>query len=602
MVKKYIPILLTLLALGVSLFSSAINPHVYTAKKPYPTFSRADSLHGFLNEYRSCYDVQLYDIFVDVNPSEQYLKGFCTMKFNVVAEQPIIQIDLSSQLKIDSIVVDSITCSTIKREYNAVFVTLPQRLDVGSQHYLTCYYQGKPMEAKRPPWEGGMVWKTSQSGKPWFGVTCETLGASCWVPCKDHLSDEPEEGMRMSVSIPNDLNETIVSNGVLRETQCVDDKCIWRWETKYPINTYNMTFYGGDFVKYSEEYQGVAETFPLEYYVLKEDEEKSKESFGQAKKVIAAYEDLYGPYPWGKENFKLVESPYEGMEHQTAIAYGSGFKDMFGMDYIIVHESAHEWWGNAVSVDDYAEIFIHEGFAMYSEFLYQERLFGKEKSEKYANVWKRSMKNIRPVVGPRDVNFWDYHDTDPYVKGAWALHGLRYVMDNDSLFFNMLKTYNMSRRYKIVTVKDFTDYVMETTGVDYSWYFNQYLYSETQPILQWRWVPLNEFSEYRDSVDYVLDLRNGKGKSFVSYLQLRWTNVDTTFTLPISFIVKDTAKQEITADIYVGKEASGQKISHVPITTNGVIIKQYATGTESLFFDTSKAYYETQNVKKFRRK
>lgn len=599
MVKKITIIGLTFLALVIGLVSCATTTKNFTQKKPYPKFTRADSLHGFLNEFRSCFDVRHYTIEVKINPTEKYIQGRSTMKFNVVAEQPIMQIDLSSVLQIDSIVIDNIKCTKYKREYDAVFVTLPQSLTVASQHYLTCYYRGNPQEAKRPPWEGGMVWSTSKSGKPWFGVTCETLGASCWVPCKDHLSDEPEEGMYLSVVLPSSLGIEVVSNGVCTLKGCVDDWCKWEWETKYPINTYNMTFYGGDFVKYSEEYQGIAETFPLDFYVLSEDVEKSKESFAQAKKVIAAYEDLYGPYPWGKENYKLVESPYEGMEHQTAIAYGSGFKDMFGMDYIIVHESAHEWWGNAVSVDDYAEIFIHEGIAMYSEFLYQERMAGKEKSEVYANMWKRGMKNIRPVVGPRDVNFWDYRDTDPYVKGAWTLHGLRYVMDNDSLFFDILKTYNMSRRYEIVTVKDFTDYVNEKTGTDYSWYFNQYLYSAKVPTLEWRWIPIKELEKYREKVDYVLDLTDSAEElARVSYLQVRWTNVDTSFKLPLSFIIKDSTGRDIQPNIYVGNGLREQKIDRVSVTTDGVIIKRYGNGSEPLYFNTSKAYFETQNVKK----
>lgn len=600
MVKKYAPIFLTLVALFVAIVSFAKNPQNYTQKKPYPKFTRADSLHGFLNEFRSCYDVRHYTIGVKINPIEKYIQGSSTMKFNVVAEQPIMQIDLSSVLQIDSIVIDNIKCTTYKREYNAIFVTLPQTLPVGSQHYVTCYYRGNPQEAKRPPWEGGMVWSTSKSGKPWFGVTCETLGASCWVPCKDHLSDEPEEGMYLSVVLPSSLGIEVVSNGVCTLKGCVDDWCKWEWETKYPINTYNMTFYCGDFVKYSEEYQGVADTFPLDFYVLSEDVEKSKESFAQAKKVIAAYEDLYGPYPWGKENYKLVESPYEGMEHQTAIAYGSGFKDMMGMDYIIVHESAHEWWGNAVSVDDYAEIFIHEGFAMYSEFLYQERMFGKEKSETYANMWKRGMKNIRPVVGPRDVNFWDYRDTDPYVKGAWTLHGLRYVMDNDSLFFDILKTYNMSRRFQIVTVQDFIDYVTEKTGIDYSWYFKQYLYSAKVPILEWRWIPSEEKKQYYDKVDYTLDLtKKLDDKAYVSMLQLRWTNVDSTFKLPLPLKVVDSSEQEFTPTFYNNHSEFATK--QLPVTSNGIVILVKQTGTEKMLFNVSSAYFESKNVKSFKK-
>ncbi|MCQ2959657.1 MAG: M1 family metallopeptidase [Bacteroidales bacterium] len=597
MVKRLVTILFVFI---VFVFSAAAGPRVHSKPKKYPNFTRTDSLHGYLSEYRRCYDVQFYDIDLDINPEKKYFKGAVTMIFLMVnPEQNVLQIDLDARLSIDSITIDGNRCE-YSREYNAVFVSVPHRLSENIEHEITCWYQGKPVEANLPPWEGGTVWKTSKSGKPWFGVTCETLGASCWIPCKDHLSDEPERGMRMKLSVPKDL--TAVSNGVLLSHETTENKEIWTWQTNYTINSYNITFYVGDFVKYSEEYKGVESTFMLEYYVLPEDLEKSKKSFAQTKDVIAAYEDFYGPYPWAKENFKLIESPYEGMEHQTAIAYGNGFKNMFDMDYIIVHEAAHEWWGNTVSVDDYAEVFIHEGFAMYSEFLYVERMFGTEKRDTYVNAWKRSMKNIRPVVGPRDVNFWDYSDTDPYVKGAWTLHGLRYVMDNDSLFFDILKSYNLSRRNSIVTVKDFTDYVNEKTGEDYSWYFKQYLYDERIPTLQYRWIPREEMAKYRDKVSYMLDFTDNEEElAPISYLQLKWTNVDSDFKMPVSFIMKDSTGNNKVIRFYVGNGLRKNQISNIPVTTDGIVVKRYGNPNGgSLYFNTSNFYYELENVKKLK--
>ena len=568
--------------------------------KKYPKFTHADSLHGYLSSYRSCFDVQFYDIDIEINPEKKTIQGNVNTIFKYCQEQTVLQIDLSAILSIDSICLNGKKCAKYSREYNAVFVTLPEKLTIGSEYSLQCWYHGKPMEAVRPPWEGGMVWKTSESGKPWFGVTCETLGASCWMPCKDHLSDEPDRGMRMKVTVPKDL--MIVSNGVLQSHETIEDKEVWTWQTNYTINSYNITFYGGDFVHFSEEYHGLEDTFPLDFYVLPDDLEKAKVSFSQTKDVIAAYEDFFGPYPWGKENFKLVESPYEGMEHQTAIAYGNGFKNSrFNFDYIIVHEAAHEWWGNAVSVDDYADVFMHEGFAMYAEFLYVERLYNKKESDRYARIWSASMKNIRPVVGPRDVNFWDYHDIDPYVKGAWLLKGLRYVMDNDSLFFDIIKTYNISRRYKIVTVKDFTNYVNEKTGKDYSWYFNQYLYSEKQPMLEWRWIPPNEMAEYRNKVNYVLDLTDTvETLAQVSYMQLRWNNVDTSFKMPISFMLIDSVGEK-TATLYVGNGLRDKAVVNIPITTDGVVIKKYGNLSNSLlYFNVANSYFVNENVKKFK--
>ena len=568
--------------------------------KRYPNFTAADSLHGALNQYRM-YDVLFYDIDVDINPEQKYLQGKvamdCIWKGGEVNKNGkfMMQIDLSSLLRIDSLYINNSKAEIYSREYNAVFVEIPssEKLDVDTKYTLTCWYQGNPAEAVRPPWEGGMVWKTTPSGKPWCGVTCETLGASCWIPCKDHLSDEPDFGMRMKVSVPKGLS--VVSNGTLQSHETINDKDVWTWQTDYTINSYNITFYIGDFIHFGEEYQGVDTTFPLDYYVLPEDEEKARKSFEQVKSVMAAYEDFYGPYPWPKDGFCLVESPYEGMEHQTAIAYGNGFKDMFGMDYIIVHESAHEWWGNAVSVDDYAEIFIHEGFAMYSEFLYVERMYGKDAMKKYATIWKHSMKNIRPVVGPRDVNFWDYHDTDPYVKGAWTLHGLRYLMDNDSLFFDILKSYNMSRRNQIVTVKDFTDYVNEKTGKDYSWYFKQYLYSEKIPVLQWTWLPVEMVR--KSHVDYILDVSDSLSEyKSASYMYLKWTNVDSSFVMPISIDMIVSSENHRYAEL--SRLDDGATLTRIPVTTDGVIVKQITSpdNTANMYFNTSDVYFEVENM------
>lgn len=570
------------------LFLLFVSGQLY-AKDPYPKFTRADSLHGYLSEFRSCYDVRFYDIAVTVKPETKSLEGKVSMLVSCEnPQQSVIQIDVSSLLTIDSLFIDSVLVTNYKREHNAVFFSLPQVYEKGQEYTITCSYHGKPAEAVRPPWEAGMVWKTSESGKPWCGVTCETLGASCWIPCKDHLSDEPEDGMRMKITVPKGL--VAVSNGMLQEHIETDANDVWIWKTNYPINSYNMTFYVGDFVSYEEEYKGIERSFPLIYWVLQEDLEKSKKSFAQTKDVVAAYEEFFGPYPWSKECLKLVESPYEGMEHQTAIAYGNGFKNTFGFDYIIVHEVAHEWWGNTVSVDDYAEIFIHEGFAMYSEFLYVEKMFGTEKRDRYIRIWANTLKNIRPVVGPRDVNFWDYRDTDPYVKGALTLHGLRDLIDNDSLFFDIIKSYNMTRRNSIVTVKDFTDYVNERTGQDYSWYFKQYLYSKEKPVLQVAAsVKLNE----EDSV-YVVE--NGSRKIFYNLVKVRWVNVDDSFHLPISFVVSDSSSVQVSGLNCVAKH------DKVVPTTDGVFVAFYSNEYSILFSVKRSECFDVEFVKKFKKK
>lgn len=539
------------------ILSSAYAEQMHIKDPVYPTFTKADTLHGTLTPSRTCYDVRFYDISVDVFPETKYIVGDVSFDFLYVdSSQTVMQIDLSSKLDISDIMIDSIRIDGYTREYNAVFVKLPEHFSVENEHRLTCRYRGNPIEAIRPPWEGGFVWKTSTSGKPWCGVTCETLGASCWLPCKDHLSDEPERGMKMRISSPAGL--TVVSNGLLLSHETSkDNREIWTWQTNYTINSYNMTFYIGDFIHFDEVYCGIEETFPLDYYVFAEDEEKARKSFEQTKDIIAFYESIYGAYPWSKEGYKLIESPYEGMEHQTAIAYGNGFKNfnIFPMDYIIVHETAHEWWGNAISVDDYAEIFMHEGFAMYSEFLYVEHLLGIDARDLYVKFWTQLIRNIRPVVGPRDVNYWDYHDIDPYVKGACTLHGLRYIMNNDSLFFEMIRTYWQSRKYTIVTVQDFLDYVIKISGIDYNWYFKQYLYTATPPVLEYAELSKNDLKKLGDTKIYwIADTLQSKTEE-IHYVYWRWTHVDDDFILPIPILHKMT-----------------QTESRIPVSNKGVII------------------------------
>jgi aminopeptidase N len=245
------------------------------------------------------------------------------------------------------------------------------------------------------------------------------------------------------------------------------------------------------------------------------------------------------------------------MEHQTAIAYGNGFKNFKGlpMDYIIVHETAHEWWGNAISVDDYADVFIHEGFAMYSEFLYVERKFGQDTAQMYADMWQRTISNIRPVVGPRDVNFWDYHDIDPYVKGAWCLKGLRYLLDNDTLFFDIVKSYYQSRKYTVVTVKDFTDFVNEKTGKDYLWYFNHYLYRAEAPTLELAVIPTKKLHKYKYPIKNMSSDTGGQLGNEVLYLYCRWTNVEDNFVMPV----------------VVSNPSQPKETKILPITTEGGI-------------------------------
>ncbi len=562
--KKYS--LLIWFILVLALFNSCrligININRKTAIRGdvYPTFSREDSLQGGLNNLRTCYDVQHYALSISINPDKKYICGYVDIDFDVVRPTQKIQIDLYDNMQLDSILYKNEQL-LFKREFDAVYISFPDTIIQNSEQSIRCYYQGKPKKAPKPPWKGGFVWKKSKDGKPWIGVACELAGASLWWPCKDHISDEPDEGAIIDITVPKGLQ--VISNGVL--TKQYDDEQTSRfvWETNYPINNYNITLYVGAFEHFSTEYSGTNEDFTIDYYVLPEHKEEAEKIFTQTPQVIQFYEKVFGPYPWSEEGFKLVGSPYAGMEHQTAIAYGTNFKRYthhLGFDYLIVHEAAHEWWGNAVSAQDYADIFLHEGFATYAEVLYVEHIYGKQAARNYLGFYGMLVKNKNPVVGPRGVNFWDYKDSDPYLKGAWALHGLRNIIGDD-LFFDLLRDFYAQYYLQNITVSEFIEYVNEFTHENLTWYFNQYLYDRNVPELQYKFEEINNEEVY---------------------VYVKWTEVQKDFALPVRLFVTMNDGTEYPILVY-------------PTTkTQKIIIKS----SQIIRFDSNFAYFRIEKNKK----
>jgi aminopeptidase N len=525
---------------SVILFSSCsvvgINVMHSTPKKPfkYPTFTLKDSLRGQLNHYRSCYDVHFYNLNVDINTETKEISGLVDIHFSTVNSFDTLQLDLYENISLDSIICENHKLN-FYRKYNAVFVLMGRNVKDSENIKMTAFYHGKPQIANHPPWEGGFVWDKDKNGKPWIGVACEVDGASLWWPVKDHLSDEPDS-MAMNFTVPSGL--MCVSNGQLKDSVNSGNKTTYRWKVSYPINSYDATFYIGDYRHFSIPYKALDTTFNLDFYVLPYNLDTARSHFRQTAEMLHFYESAYGPYPWPRDGYKLVESSYEGMEHQTAIAYGYGFKDYYGLyDFIILHESAHEWWGNSVTVPDYAEIWIHEGFASYSEMLYLEHIRGHQMYLKFLTYFAMLIKNKRPVVGPYDVNYWDYKDADVYMKGALTLHTLRNTINNDSVFFDILKSFYSQHKYKSAVTKDFISLVNEKTGKDYSAFFEQYLYTRTCPELQWEYA-------------YNKEKRTNE-------LYYRWTNAVKDFKIPIKVVTDsetiiihpEQATQKVTMNI-----------------------------------------------------
>jgi aminopeptidase N len=400
-----------------------------------------------------------------------------------------MQVDLFNNMNIEKIVLEGGEALPYTREFNAVFIQLPKTLEKDSDHELTVYYSGKPTEAKRPPWEGGFTWTHDSTGNPWVVVTCQGTGASLWWPNKDHQSDKPDS-MLISITVPAGLMD--VSNGRVRaKTELRDGWTRYDWFVSYPINNYNVTVNIGKYSHFSDRYIN-GDTLTLDYFVMPENLEKAKTQFQQAKSMLSCFENYFGKYPFKNDGYKLIECPHTGMEHQSAVAYGNhyiqGYRGRASspvgleFDFIIVHESAHEWWGNSVTSKDLADMWIHESFGAYAEALYVECQYGHAMALRYINGKKQGVRNTEPIIGVYNVNHAG--SGDMYDKGQLVLNTLRSVMNNDSLWFAILRGLAETFKYQTITADDVIRYVNDKAGTDYAYFFDQYLKYSKIPQLQ----------------------------------------------------------------------------------------------------------------------
>ncbi|MGA2623706.1 MAG: M1 family metallopeptidase [Bacteroidota bacterium] len=446
-----------------------------------PVFTRADTLRGMLTAERKCYDVKYYHLDVKIDTAKQFINGSNTIVFSVDSAFDRMQVDLFKNMDVEKITLDDNAAVPFDREFNAVFVKLPKTLKKNSIHSIKIFYSGSPTVAKNPPWDGGFTWTHDSSGNPWVVVTCQGTGASLWWPNKDHQSDKPDS-MLISITVPHGLAD--ISNGRLCSvTELAGGWTRYDWFVSYPINNYNVTVNVGKFAHFADTYISGGDALTLDYYVLPENVEKAKVQFRDAKSMLGAFEACFGKYPFIRDGYKLVECPHTGMEHQTAVAYGNRYLEGYRgrassevglkFDFIIVHESAHEWWGNSVTSKDIADMWIHESFGAYAEALYVEKLFGRKESLTYINGKKQNVRNTEPIIGIYNVQ----HEGsgDMYDKGQLVLNTLRSVIDNDSLWFSILHGIQESFRYQTITADDVVQFVNKKTGKDYSYFFNQYL-------------------------------------------------------------------------------------------------------------------------------
>ncbi len=451
-------------------------------------FTRADTLRGMLTPLRTCYDVIYYQLDIKVDPESKSIEGSNKIKFTVVAAFDKMQVDLFENMHIEDITLDGVGSVPFEREYDAVFIQFPMTLRVDTEHEITVFYSGKPTVAKRAPWEGGFTWTNDREGNPWIAVSCQEIGASLWWPNKDHQSDEPDS-MMISVTVPEGL--TNVSNGRLRsKTALPDGWTRYDWFISYPINNYNVTLNIGKYAHFRDIYVN-GDTLTLDYFVMPYNLEKAKKQFQQVKPMMACFEKFFGKYPFQNDGFKLIETPYLGMEHQSAIAYGNnyvqGYKGItwseigLSFDFVIVHESAHEWWGNSVTSKDIADMWIHESFGAYAEAVYVECMHGYKEALTYINGKKSRVSNKEPIIGVYGVH--KRGSRDMYNKGQLVLNTLRHVLDDDSLWWDVIYGIATKFSYQTIHADDIVNYVNEKTGTDFTYFFDQYLKYPTIPQL-----------------------------------------------------------------------------------------------------------------------
>jgi aminopeptidase N len=560
---KYVKPFLIIYSLFIIPYSAISQPLSQKNK-----FTHQDTLRGSITPERAWWDVASYNIYVAPDYKTKTIRGWNQLSFDINSDgkNRKMQIDLQQPMVIDSIIFNKKQLKNFKRNGNVYLIdfgnfkftaarTLVKKDKAIPLHSITIYFHGKPREAINPPWDGGWIWGKDAQGRPWMTVACQGLGASVWYPCKDYQGDEPDLGALIQVLVPDTL--VAVSNGRLYSKDDQEDgTMLYTWQVKNPINNYNIVPYIGKYVHFSDNYTGeTGQNLSLDYWVLDYNLEKAKKQFeSNVKPMIKAFEYWFGPYPFYEDGYKLVESSHLGMEHQSATAYGNHYlngylgTDLSGTgwglkwDYIIVHESGHEWFANNITTNDIADMWVHEGFTMYSEALFIEYYYGKQAADEYVQGIRRHIDNDKPVIGPYGVN--QEGSGDMYNKGANLLHTVRQVINNDSVFRSILRGLNRDFYHKTVDSKDVEAYFSKHSGKDLSKIFDQYLRTTKIPVLEYK-------------------ITNDK-------LSYRWTNIVPGFAMPV----------KLEEGEYLNPSAQWKSVSIMP-------------GMKSKSFAVDKNYYVT---------
>lgn len=478
-------------------------------------FNRADTLFGSLSTFYQCYDVGHYDLDIEVDPVNEQVKGISTITFKMLESSNTIRVDLFEYLQINWVKFNDNELK-FERDLDAVYVKFKQNLESGKTYSIAIDYEGRPLDLDFDIWAGGFIWQTDDQNVPFLQSICQGYGPKGWWPAKNHLSDEPDSAS-IRVTVPENL--FAVSNGILtRVDSSVNKKVSYQWTVRNPINNYNLAVHIGNYKQSKQEYMSSnGKKLRLDYFYLKQDKELAQKKLSIVPKMLEVFEYYFGPYPFIEDGFKIVQSPYP-MEHQSCVAVGKYFDDQ-----LILHETAHEWWGNSVSITDNAHIWIDEAFATYAESLYIEQTLGYGLGQEYLNVKKVDIHNDHPLVGIEGVNHFHYRIEDKYFKGALMLNTLRHLVADDELWFKVLLGIQRDFRHSFIDTNKLLNYLSDSLGKDYSSFFYQYLRTVNIPVLAVRQTDMG----YR----------------------FRWENTDKDFEMPLKwgeYTINPTEEWQIT--------------------------------------------------------
>ena len=481
-------------------------------------FTKQDTLRGSITPERAWWDLTYYHLDIAVDLDNKFIKGSNTIEYKVLEPNKKLQVDLQSPLKITKVEQNGKEL-TFSSEGSAHFINLIDKQRKGKINSVKVYYEGNPKEAVRAPWDGGLSWTRDSNGKHFAATSCQGIGASIWWPNKDHMYDEVDS-MLISVNVPKGLMN--ISNGRLKKIEEFEDTNTYHWYVSNPINNYGVNINIGDYVEFSEVYEGEKGKLDMIYYVLRDNIERAKTQFKDAVKMMDAFEYWFGPYPFYEDSFKIVEVPYLGMEHQSSITYGNKYmKGYLGrdlsrtgwglkFDYIIIHEAGHEWFANNITYKDIADMWIHESFTTYSENLFLDYHYGKEASSEYVIGTRAGISNSAPMIGPYGVN---QRGSDIYSKGANVLHTIRQIANSDEKWRMILRGLNKDFYHQTVETKQIENYISDKMGYDLSTFFDQYLRTTNIPVFEYK---LND-----------------------GLLEYKWTNVVDGFKMPVDVFVGD---------------------------------------------------------------